>query len=150
MPHSLLRSLEKKTQIKNYNADLAKLVVKGTEAQVKRHTELSEAAQALRGKIQTFTNQRRTFLAMQDEVASTRATKAPELLRQARERHSRSGLSDKQWEEFLLIYKGNVDSSLTGYVAWANKHIAELTGQPLQPGDPNTPLIAGEQLISKP
>jgi hypothetical protein len=133
---------EKKRLIQSYNVDLAKLAVKGTEAQVKRHTELSEAAQALRGKIQAFTNQRRTFVAMQDEVASTRATKAPELLRQARERHSQSGLSDAQWDLFLLIYKGDVDASLKGYVAWADKHITELNGQALQPGNPNTPFIA--------
>jgi len=133
---------QKKALIQNYNKDLAKLVVKGTEAQVKKHTDLSEAAQALRGKIQAFTNQRRTFVAMQDEVTSTRATKAPEFLRQARERHINSGLSDEQWDEFLLIYKGNVDESLAGYVAWADKNIAELTGQPLQASDPNTPLIA--------
>ena len=133
---------QKKILIQNYNADLAKHVVKGTEAQVKRHTELSEADQALRSKIQAFTNQRRTFVILQDEVASTRTTKAPELLRQAQERHSQSGLSDKQWNEFLLIYKGDVDNSLAGYVAWADKNITELSGQPLQPGDPNTPLIA--------
>ncbi|MDD5296535.1 MAG: hypothetical protein PHU46_06435 [Rhodocyclaceae bacterium] len=85
---------EKKKSIENYNKDLAKLVVKGTEAQAKRHAELSESAQSFRSKIQSFTNQRRTFIAMQDEVASTRATKAPELLRQARERHSQSGLGE--------------------------------------------------------
>lgn len=135
---------QKKTQIQNYNADLAKLVVKGTEAQVKRHTDLSETAQALRGKIQALTNQRRTFIAIQDEVASTRTTKAPELLRLTQERHSKSGLSDTQWDEFLLIYKGDVDSSLAGYVVRADKLIAELSGQPLQSGDPNTSVIADD------
>jgi len=135
---------QKKTLIQNYNSDLAKLVVKGTEAQVKRHAELSEVAQDIRGRIQAFTNQRRTFVAMQDEVASTRATKAPELLRQAQERHGHSGLSNQQWEEFLLIYKGDVDKSLAGYVVWADKQIIELNGQSLESGDPNTPLIADE------
>jgi energy-coupling factor transporter ATP-binding protein EcfA2 len=133
---------QKTTLIKDYNADLAKLVIKGTESQVKRHSLLSEAAQGVRTKVQSFTNQRRTFLALQDEVTSTRATRAPELLRQARERHAQSGLSDDQWDEFLLVYKGNVDGSLSEYVTWADKHIAELTGQPLQLGDPNTPIIA--------
>ncbi len=133
---------QKSTLIKDYNADLAKLVIKGTESQVKRHSLLSEAAEGVRTKVQSFTNQRRTFLALQDEVTSTRATRAPELLRQARERHAQSGLSDDQWDEFLLVYKGNVDGSLSNYVTWADKHIAELTGQPLQPGDPNTPIIA--------
>lgn len=133
---------QKKTLIQNYTADLAKLVVKGTEEQVKRHAELSEAAQALRAKIQAFSNQRRTFVAMQDEVASTRVTMAPELLRQAQERHSLSGLNDEQWDDFLLIYRGDVDKSLAGYVTWADKHIEELTGQPPQSVNLNTPLIA--------
>lgn len=135
---------QKKELIKNYNLDLAKLVVKGTPEQVKRHADLNEFAQAVRSQIQAFTNQRRTFVAMQDEVASTRATKAPELLRQAQGRHGHSGLNEKQWNEFLLIYKGNVDSSLAGYVAWADKQIAKLNGQPLQPGVPGTPLIADD------
>ncbi|WP_322628791.1 AAA family ATPase [Halothiobacillus sp.] len=77
-------------------------------------------------------------------MASTRSTKSPELLRQARERHNLSGLDDNQWDEFLLIYKGGVDDSLAGYVAWADKHIAELNGKPLQPGDPNTTFIADD------
>ncbi|MCG8041089.1 MAG: AAA family ATPase [Candidatus Thiodiazotropha taylori] len=143
-----LQVTQKQTLIKNYNADLAKLVVKGTEVQVKRHTQLSEVAQELKGRIQAFTNQKRTFVAMQDEVASTRATKAPELLRQARERHSHSGLNDQQWEEFLLIYKGDVDKSLAGYVVWADKQIAELNGPPVQQVDPNTPLIADDADLS--
>ncbi|MBM3575922.1 MAG: ATP-binding protein, partial [Alphaproteobacteria bacterium] len=136
--------IEKKRLIKSYNDDLAKLVAKGTEAQVKRHAELNEAAQAIRNQIQAFTNKRRTFVAMQDEVDSTRTTKAPELLRQAQERHNTSGLNSQQWDEFLLIYKGDVDNSLKGYVTWADNNIAKLTGQPVNPGDPNTPLIADD------
>ncbi|HBO5260281.1 TrlF family AAA-like ATPase [Pseudomonas aeruginosa] len=132
---------QKTGQIKSYNQDLAKLVVKGTEAQAQRHTQLGQAVQAIRGTIQAYGNQRRTFLALQDEVASTRATKAPELLRQAKERHQQSGLTLQQWDEFLLIYKGDVDNSLTGYVTWADKQIATLTGPSVPPGDPNTPLF---------
>ncbi len=105
---------QKKKLIADYNADRAKLVVKGTEAQVTRHTQLSEAAQKLRNKIQAFGNQRRTFVAMQDEVRSMRATGAPEMLRQAQARHANSGLNAEQWDEFLLIYKGDVDKSLSG------------------------------------
>ena len=74
---------QKRATIANYNGDLAKLVVKGTPAQVARHTQLSGAAQKLRTKIQLFNNQRRTFVALQDEVKSLRATGAPEMLRQA-------------------------------------------------------------------
>ncbi len=132
---------QKNAQIKNFNADLSKIVLKGSEDKVKRHAQIAEAAQELRNKKQILTDQKRTFVAMQDEVASTRATKAPEFLRQARERHSKSGLNDAQWEEFLLIYKGDVDESLSSYVKLADREIAELTGEPVQFDDPEKPLI---------
>ncbi len=132
---------QKTKLIADYNADRAKLVVKGTEAQVARHTQLSEAVQKLRTTIQNFANQRRTFVALQDEVRSTRATGAPELLRQAQARHSNSGLSAEQWDEFLLIYKGDVDNSLKGYIAWADGEVAKFNGTPPPPGDPAIPLI---------
>lgn len=133
---------QKKKLIADYTADRAKLVVKGTEAQVARHTQLSGVAQKLRNTIQAFGNRRRTFVALQDEVRSMRATGAPELLRQAQARHTDSGLDAKQWDDFLLIYKGDVDKSLTAYIAWADGEIRKLNGVPPPPGDPNTTLVA--------
>lgn len=133
---------QKRKLIADYTADRAKLVVKGTETQVARHTHLSEAAQKLRNKIQAYGNQRRTFVALQDEVRSMRATGAPEMLRQAQARHNNSGLDAKQWDDFLLIYKGDVDKSLTAYIAWADGELRKLNGVSPPPGDPNTALIA--------
>ena len=139
---------QKKKLIADYTADRAKLVVKGTEAQVARHSQLSDAAQKLRNKIQSFNNQRRTFVALQDEVRSMRATGAPEMLRQAQARHTNSGLDAKQWDNFLLIYKGDVDKSLSDYIAWADSKVRELNGVPPPPGDPNVALIADAADIS--
>lgn len=133
---------QKKKLIEGYIADRAKLVVKGTEAQVTRHTQLSDAAQKLRNKIQSYGNQRRTFVALQDEVRSMRATGAPEMLRQAQGRHPNSGMDAKQWDNFLLVYKGDVDKSLGAYVAWGDGEVAKLNGLPPPPGDPNVALIA--------
>lgn len=139
---------QKKKLIADYTADRAKLVVKGTEAQVARHTQLSEAAQRLRIKVQSFGNQRRTFVALQDEVRSMRATGAPEMLRQAQARHTNSGMNAKQWDEFLLIYKGDVDKSLSGYIAWADDEIRKLNGAPPPHGDPNVALISDTADVS--
>lgn len=136
------QAAQKRNLIAGYNADLAKLVVKGTEAQAKRHAELSRAAQTLNGKIQNFSNQRRTFLTMQDEVKNMRATKAPEMLRELQTRYPGSGLSAAQWHEFMLIYKGDVDRALTSYLAWADQEVAKLNGTPPPRGDPNISLIA--------
>lgn len=134
--------VQKRGLIAGYNADLAKLVVKGTEVQAARHAALNLAAQAVNAKVQAFATQRRVFVAMQDEVRSLRATKAPEMLREAQARHFGSGLDAKQWDDFLLIYKGDVDAALTNYIKWADGQIALLNGTPPTPADPNTPLIA--------
>ncbi|UWR55519.1 TrlF family AAA-like ATPase [Phaeobacter inhibens] len=131
----------KKGLIENYKSDLSKLAVKGTEAQVKRHAELGEVAQGLRSKIQSLGSQRRTFLAMQDEVQSLRSTKAPEMLREAQGRHAQSGLSPEQWDDFMLIYKGDVDESLSSYLAWVDGKISALSGPKIEISDPNCPLI---------
>ena len=132
---------EKQKLITQYCADCAKLAVRGTEAQLTRHAELGEAARKLRSDIQKFGNQRRTFVAMQDEVRSMRATGLPEMLRQAQARHSYSGLNSEQWDDFLLIYKGDVDKSLSAYVEWVDRQIRELQGDVQLPADPNVELI---------
>lgn len=139
---------QKRKIITDYTADRAKLVLKGTEAQVARHTQLSEAAQKLRNKIQAYGNQRRTFVALQDEVRSLRATGAPEMLRQAQARHANSGMNAKQWDDFLLIYKGDVDKSLTAYITWADGEVSKLNGVPPPPGDANVALIPDDADLS--
>jgi predicted ATPase len=142
---------QKKLLIAGYTADRAKLVVKGTEAQVARHTELSEAAQRSRNAIQALGNQRRTFLALQDEVRSMRATGALEMLRQTQVRHPHSGLDAMQWDDFLLVYQGDVDQRLPAYVAWVDGEIRQRTGVLPPPGAPDVPLVAdGADLATLP
>lgn len=134
----------KETLIKGYTTDLSKLVVKGTEAQVQQHTALTEAVQALTTRVNALGNQRRTFVTMQDEVKNMRSAKAPDMLRQAMARHQGSGLNTQQWNDFLLVYKGDVDRALDGYIAWADQEIAKINGVPPPSGDPNVPLIPAD------
>jgi ABC-type lipoprotein export system ATPase subunit len=133
---------EKKTLIAGYSIDLANMVVKGTEREAERYAQVSLATQAARAKIQAYSSQRRSFVALQDEVLSTRATKAPELLRQAQERHEQSGLKPEEWDDFLLIYKGDVDTSILEYIDLVDRQVAELTGVEVKVEDPKTPVIA--------
>jgi ABC-type cobalamin/Fe3+-siderophores transport system ATPase subunit len=133
---------QKEALVAGYTADLSKLVVKGTEAQAQRHTALNGAAQQRASQVQAFSTQRRTFVAMQDEVRNTRATRAPELLREARVRHAGSYLDDAQWNDFLLIYKGDVDKALVGYIAWADAEIARINGVAPPVANPGNALIA--------
>jgi hypothetical protein len=143
-----LQVAQKRNLIAGYNSDLSKLVIKGTPEQATRHAELSQAAQALNFKIQRVGNRRRMFLAMQDEARNMRATKAPEMLRELQARYPVSGLDAVQWDQFLLVYKGDVDKALSGYIVWAEQEIASINGLPPPAGDPNTPLIAKSQDLS--
>ncbi len=139
---SLTAQVEQKKQvIAGYMADRSKLTLQDTQSQLQRHTELSEVALALKTKIQNFSNQRLSFASLQEEVASTRATGSPELLRQLRARHVASGMGDAQWEAFLLVHKGDVDQDLQGYMAWADGEIAKLNGVPPAPHDAKLPYI---------
>jgi hypothetical protein len=139
---------QKRELIKNYTGDLGKLVVKGSEAQAARHAQLSEVAQGLSSRVQAYQNQRRSFVTLQDEVGNMRSTKSPEMLRQVQGRYPVSGLSPAQWDEFLLVYKGDVDKALAGYITWADGEIAKLQGIPPPPGDVNIPLIADTEDLS--
>lgn len=132
----------KEKLIAGYATDLTKLVIKGAEAHVQRHAELALAAQELTTKANALAGQRRAYAAMQDEVRTTRASKAPEMLRQAMSRHPGSGLSQQQWNDFLLIYQGNVDNALSEYIDWAEKELEKLNGVAPIEGAANVPLIA--------
>jgi len=106
---------QKKKLVDAYTADRAKLVSAGSEKRAQRHTELAGATNEVRSTLRRFTNQRQTFLALQDEVKDLRRNQAPEALRQTQARHTHSGMSDEQWAAFILDYKGEVDDDLIGY-----------------------------------
>ena len=139
---------QKEKQIEDYKADLGRLVIKGSDDQLRRHEELQVVAQALSKKVEAYKEQRRAFEGLQDEVGNMRTALAPEMLRQSQARHLGSGLSVEQWEEFLLDYKGPVDQSLADYIAWADKQITELVGSPPEEQSNGKPFIAHDADLS--
>ena len=150
LAESLARQVDqKRRQIEGYKTDLGKLVIKGSDAQLKRHQELQGAAQALLKKIEEYKERRRAFEGLRDEVSSVRATTAPEMLRQSQSRHEGSGMTADQWKEFLLDYKGPVDKRLAGYISSTATKVTDLTGTDPKPVPKDTPHIApGAELKS--
>jgi AAA domain, putative AbiEii toxin, Type IV TA system len=135
--------VEKNNLIVSYTADCAKLVSKGGNEQwAQRHTELANAANQIRAKLKLLTNQRQTFLAMQDEVKNLRNNQAPEVLRKTQARHAQSGMDEKQWNSFLLDYKGKVDSELEAYVKWVDQEISKIRGTAPPANNDSTPYFS--------
>jgi DNA repair exonuclease SbcCD ATPase subunit len=139
---------QKKKLVDAYTADRAKLVSAGSEKRAQRHTELAGATNAVRSTLRRFTNQRQTFLALQDEVRDLRRNQAPEALRQTQSRHMHSGMSEEQWAAFMLDYKGKVDNDLKGYINWVDGKIAELKGTAPAAGSPNIAFFPDDTDLS--
>lgn len=141
---------QKEKLLTGYTTDRTKLVAAGSEKRAERHVEVAQAVDAIKVTVRRFTDQRRTFVALQDETKDLRRNQAPEMLRQSQARHTNSGLSDKQWSAFMLDYTGEVDSDLDGYIKWADGKIAELKGTvPSPPDDPKTPYFADDADLTK-
>ncbi|MBR9911513.1 MAG: ATP-binding protein [Gammaproteobacteria bacterium] len=139
---------KKKKLVDAYTADRAKLVSKGSEERAKRHEELAGFSNEIRAKLRQLTNQRQTFLAMQDEVKDMRRNQAPEALRQVQARHAHSGMSGEQWAAFLMDYTGPVDDQLTNYTKWVDEEIAKLKGTVPPPSDLNTAYFPNDTDLS--
>ena len=148
---ALETQVAQKTKIlEGYTADRTKLVAAGSEKRAQRHIEVSAAADAIKVTVRRFSNQRRTFLALQDETKDLRSNKAPEMLRQSQARHTNSGMSDDQWTAFMLDYTGEVDDDLEKYIKWADGKIAELKGAPPAPlDDTKTPYFPDDADLAK-
>jgi hypothetical protein len=141
---------DKTELVKRLTADRAKLVAKGSETRVARLSELTTAAETIRGYIRHFKAQEQQLIMIQDEVANVRTSRAPEDLRAMQENHSNSGIKTEEWQAFLRDYKGDVDGVLAKLVGEASRNSAAWKGGPAPAlGDTNVPLIAAGTDLQK-
>lgn len=136
---------EKKKLIATYTADRKKLVKKGCEERVARLTELSDAAEKVRGHLRYFANKEKALLTLQDEVEALRKSGAPDALRKLKERHNASYFEADVWERFLLTYKGDVDAALKEELKDTRQNHTGWKGvKPAAKSDPNTSYLEAD------
>ncbi|WP_324753994.1 TrlF family AAA-like ATPase [Roseovarius sp. Pro17] len=136
---------QKDKLITDQSVDKSHLKLTGKPEFLARHEELSATAESVRRSINLHSEKRRAYLALQDEVASVRATTAPEMLRETKENHLKGSMSDEQWGNFLLVYNGDVDATLRTVIAAADQKVTQLTGDAVDVEDRNAPLIPDDQ-----
>jgi ABC-type lipoprotein export system ATPase subunit len=149
--HNRLGSLkksreERKLRLQKIKLEMNALMPKGNVERAKRLADLEAAlvrATAMTDK------QQRMILRMKDlekEVERVRDTIAPRQLTKLMEDYQDIGLSQLQWNEFGLVFRGNVDSVL-------EKHNAALTERlkHLREGVPGRPVdMVKDQVLSWP
>lgn len=136
------QKLQKEQHIAGYTADRAKLVADGSEERLNRLTELTAAAETVRGFLRFYSNQEQALLALKDEVSDLRQNQAPELLRRSQERHAASKMKPDQWAPFRIDYTGDVDAQIATLLEASRKSAASWRGvRPPPPATPETPLV---------
>ncbi|MEX1270580.1 MAG: AAA family ATPase [Balneolaceae bacterium] len=141
---------QKKKKIKAYKEDRSKLVTKGSEKRVERLNDLTTAAEKIRSYIRFFKNQEQALLGLRDEVKDLRNNKAPEMLRQSKERHSASRMNPEDWKTFLLDYTGDVDQKLSALLKNSRDSIKGWRGtKPEIPESPEIALIKDNEDLEK-
>lgn len=132
---------EKKALIAQYIADRNKLVCKGSEKEMERLNELTEAAEKVRGYVRYFSAQSQSLQALTDEVANIRNVEAPQSLRLMQTKHSASKIESGDWDAFLMKFSGDVDSLLSEKINNAGKSLKGWRGQAPENVDTSKPLI---------
>jgi energy-coupling factor transporter ATP-binding protein EcfA2 len=147
---SLRKQVEEKIKlIAGYTKDRSKLVSKGSETRVKRLSELSAAADKVRGYLRFFASKEQSLLAIKDEVTGLRTHGAPEALRKMSDRHKESALKADEWTPFLLDYTGDVDEVITSHLANARKGTKDWKGTSRIAEEPNVPLIPDDAELDR-
>ena len=132
----------KERQIEGYKKDREKLVSKGSNDRIKNLTELTTAAEKVRGYLSYYNNQHQALLTLFDEVKYVRSEVAQEMLQNLRMKHDKSGLKDDDWNKFLMDYKGNVDEVLSEHINYANERSSIWKGKM-----PENPEKSGESYL---
>ena len=134
---SLAESIAKDKQ------DRSTLIGKGGEERAKSLDTVATAAEAVRFQVEQARRRRQALISLRDEVADTRANRAPARLRQLQAAHAEAALSTEAWAAFLLDFAGDVNAILRAAIAAIDTRIGALLGSagpegPVSPGPPST------------
>lgn len=89
---------------------------------------MSTAAEGVRFQVEQAQRRRQALLALKDEVADTRKSKAPARRRQLQQTHSEAGFTAENWKSFLLEFAGDVDGILDAAINAIDLRIRALSG----------------------
>jgi energy-coupling factor transporter ATP-binding protein EcfA2 len=104
---------EKEKLLARYKGDRKALLPKGTNTKnTERLQALTAAAEKVRGYLRSFANRQVSLTSLKTEVADLRQNRAPEDLRLMKERYQVIKLETSEWDQFLLKYSGDVDTTI--------------------------------------
>jgi hypothetical protein len=157
LPSLVKQQTDKIATIAKDKRDRSTLIGRDSDARAKLFDQVSSAAEAVRFRVEQARRRRQALLSLKDDVADTRANKAPQRLRQFQQTYSEAGLTAENWKAFLLSFSGDVDNILTTAIKAIDDHIRTLSGSALtalpvsaEPPATTSLLPAGAELDKQP
>ncbi len=145
---------DKSKAILKDEADMRALMPKGDEARAKRHDAVSETAEAKRALVLKAKARLEALLRLKEDVEDLRQRALPEIAEGLRIEREEAALTKSEWDQFGLMFAGDVDGILARRIEEAKRQARALEGAPATPGqdadaDPAIALIAPEDDLSK-
>lgn len=145
---------EKKRAILKDEADMKALMPKGDMARAKLHDQVSEAVDAKRAQVLKVKVKLEALQHLTADVKNLRENQLPDLIQSLRLEREEATLSAADWEQFRLVFAGDVDAVLTQRVLETRRLRRSLEGEPptspaQTAADPNMSFVGEQDDLSK-
>lgn len=133
--------------------DMKALIPKGNEVRAKRLDQLSEAVDAKRAQVLKTKVRLEALQHLTADVDRLREEQLPGLIEGLRQEREEAALSAADWEQFRLVFAGDIDTVLTQRVLETRQLLSSLEGEATTPithtePDPNVPLVGDNDDLS--
>ncbi len=141
LPNMRKEAEELKKNVDKDNRALAALLPKGMEDRARRLVAVQKASTEVEGLVEGLNKCRRIIGDLEREAAHVRDFIEPNRLREMREDFREAALTDEQWDQFRMVFVGDVDSVLGQAKQQADRAINLATnGEPTVELDRTRPL----------
>lgn len=138
---------DKRKAIAKDEADMKALIPKGNAARTARHDVVAEAVRLKRVQVLQARSKRDALIGLAGDVTRLREEVLPGLLDELMQERADAGLQPADWEQFKLVFVGDIDALLQARATAAERALSSFEGKvsPVMPTaqqpDPNAPLI---------
>jgi hypothetical protein len=141
---------EKDRILRGYEADRKKRLPSKEDKIAGRLHDVVEAAESVRRRVRAYANRQVSLVGLTGEVRDWRQNRAPSILRGTKEQHVRAGLSEEEWDQFLIRYAGDVDGVIREKAVQTASLLDDLKGKaPSESSDAATPYVANDADLEK-
>lgn len=129
---------ERKARILRYTAEMKTLVPKDKEVRATKLAQLEAAVATANTAVEKLNRAKLRVENLRKEVENFRKTTAPQMLVRLKESFEETGLTKEQWNEFGLVFRGDVEAILTARAQAIAAEVKRLSDGTSTPVDTST------------